>query len=149
MLTPLRWDFYIRFTYENNLGQPYRLILFSIFYYECVNEILSSYSWREGGPGKKKTSLAYIKVQPVMESLFFTALKNLRLCLKYNASKFGGIVQSHTKYRELKWPKTALFDQYFQKYLSVSVQTFPKVRFYQVLLASICFTCRNVEILKT
>ena len=32
-----------------------------------------------GGSGVKKTSLAYIKVQPVMELLLFTELQNLRL----------------------------------------------------------------------
>ena len=34
---------------------------------------------REGGSGVKKTSLAYIKVQPVMELLLFTESQNLRL----------------------------------------------------------------------
>ena len=32
-----------------------------------------------GGSGVKKTSLAYIKVQPVMELLLFTESQNLRL----------------------------------------------------------------------
>ena len=101
-----------------------------------------------GGSGVKKTSLAYIKVQPVMELLLFTELQNLRLWRKYGASKFGGITQSHTKYRGVKWPKTAILDQYFQKYLSLSVQTCLKVRFYQVLHVSVSFMCRNVQILK-
>ena len=103
---------------------------------------------REGGSGVKKTSLAYIKVQPVMELLLFTELQNLRLWRKYGASKFGGITQSHTKYRGVKWPKTTILDQYFQKYLSLSVQTCLKVRFYQVLHVSVSFMCRNVQILK-
>ena len=50
-----------------------------------------------GGSGVKKTGMAYIKVQPVMESLLFTELQNLPLWRKYDASKFGGIGHSHTK----------------------------------------------------
>ena len=46
-----------------------------------------------------------------------------------------------------KWPKTTISDQYFQKYLSLSVQTCLKVRFYQVLHVSVSSMCRNVEIL--
>ena len=53
-----------------------------------------------------------------MELLLFTELQNLRLWRKYGASKFGGINESHTKYRGVKWRKTAILDQYFQKYLS-------------------------------
>ena len=34
---------------------------------------------REGGSGVKKTSLAYIIVQPVTELLLFTELQNLHL----------------------------------------------------------------------
>ena len=34
---------------------------------------------RGGGQGGQKTSLAYIKVQPVMELLLFTESQNLRL----------------------------------------------------------------------
>ena len=103
---------------------------------------------REGGPGSKKTSLAYIKVQPVIELLLFTELQNLRLWRKYGLSNFGGVAHSHTKYRGRKWPKAAIFDQYFQKYLSHNVQTCLKVRFYQVLHVSVSFMCRNVQILK-
>ena len=69
---------------------------------------------REGGPGSK-ISLVYIKVQPVMKLLLFTESQNLRLWRIYGATKFGAIAQSHTKYRRLKWPKTAIFEQYFQK----------------------------------
>ena len=47
-----------------------------------------------------------------------------------------------------KGPKSTIFDQYFQKYLSLSVQTCLKVRFYQVLHVSVSFMCRNVQILK-
>ena len=101
------------------------LILLKIIYRNIRNWQPLRYSnlRREGGSGVKKTSLAYIKVQPVMELLLFTELQNLRLWPKYGASKFGGITQSHTKYRGVKWPKTAILDQYFQKYLSLSVQT--------------------------
>ena len=48
----------------------------------------------------------------------------------------------------LEWPKMTILDQYFQKYLSLSVQTCLKVRFYQVLHVSVSFMCRNVQILK-
>ena len=101
-----------------------------------------------GGSGVKKRSLASIKVQHVMESLLFMESQNLRLWRKYDASKFGGIGNSHTKYRGIKWPKAAIFDQYFLEYLSLSDQTCPKVRFYQVLHVSVSFVCRNVQILK-
>ena len=103
---------------------------------------------QEGRSGVKKTSLAYIKVQPVIELLLFTELQNLRFWRKYGLSKFGGVAHSHTKYRGIKWPKSAIFDQYFQKYLSLSVQTCLKVRFYQVLHVSVILISRNVEILK-
>ena len=105
-------------------------------------------SFKARGASRVKKSLNYIKVQPVMELLLFMESQNLRLWRKYGASKFGGITQSHTKYRGVKWPKTTILDQYFQKYLSLSVQTCLKVRFYQVLHVSVSFMCRNVQILK-
>ena len=103
---------------------------------------------RGRGLGVKKTSLAYIKVQLVIELLLFTESQNLRLWRKYGLSKFEGVANPHTKYKGIKWPKAAIFDQYFQKYLSLSVQTCLKVRFYQVLHVSVSFMCRNVQILK-
>ena len=111
----------------------------SVFLVFCMN--WGHLKARGGVWGVKKTSLAYIKDQPVMELLLFTELKNLRLWRKYGASKFGGITQSHTKYRGVIWPKTTILDQYFQKYLSLSVQTCLKVRFYQVLHVSVGFMC--------
>ena len=105
-------------------------------------------SLRRGGSGVKKISLAYIKVQPVMELQLFMELQNLCLWRKYGASKFGGITQSYTKYRGVKWPKTTILDQYFQKYLSLTVQTCLNVRFYHVLHVSVSFMYRNVQILK-
>ena len=67
------------------------LILLKIIYRNIRNWQPLRYSnlRREGGSGVKKTSLAYIKVQPVMELLLFTELQNLRLWRKYGASKFG------------------------------------------------------------
>ena len=41
--------------------------------------IIYAYLRREGGSGVKKTSLAYIKVQPVIELLLFTESQNLCL----------------------------------------------------------------------
>ena len=112
-------------------------------------KIISSEILKAGGGSgvKKKVWLMYIKVQPVMGSIIFTELQNLRLWQKYDTSKFRDIGQSHTKYRGIKWPKTFFF-QYFQKCLSLSVQTCPKVRFYQVLHVSVSFVCRNDDILK-
>ena len=102
-----------------------------------------------GGSGcKKTTTLAYTSFEPVMESPLFTESQNLSLWRKYDASKFGSISQSHTKYRGIKWPKTAILGPYFQRYLSLSVQTCPKVRFYHFLHVSVSFVCRNDEILK-
>ena len=46
-----------------------------------------------------------------------------------------------------KMTNTAIFDQYFQKYQYLSVQTCLKVRFYQVL-HDVSFMSRNIEILK-
>ena len=120
---------------------------FLISFYIC-RSILNVKFKARGGSRVKKTSLAYIKVQPVMELLLFTESQNLRLWRKYGASKFRGITQSHTKYKGVKWPKTTILEQYFQKYLSLTVQTCLKVRFYQVLHVSVSFMCRNVQILK-
>ena len=64
-----------------------------------------------GGVRGQKTNLAYIKVQLVIELLLFTELQNLCLWQKYGLSKFGGVAHSHTKYRGIKWPKTAILDQ--------------------------------------
>ena len=44
---------------------------------------------QEGVRGQKNTSLAYIKVQPVMELKLFTESQNLHLWQKYGASLFG------------------------------------------------------------
>ena len=110
--------------------------IFHIFHFLAnLAKILVKIMARGGGFEVKKTSLAHIKVKPVMELLLFTELQNLRLWRKYGTSKFGGITQSHTKYRGLN-------DQYFK---SLSVQTCLKVRFYQVLHVSVSFMCRNVE----
>ena len=50
-----------------------------------------------GGSGVKKKSFACVKFQSVMELLLFTESQNLQLRQKCGASKFGGIIQSHTK----------------------------------------------------
>ena len=62
--------------------------------------------WREGGVRGQKTSLAYIKVQPVIELLLFTELQN-RLCRKYGASSLGLLLSPiHDIGGEIdpKWP---------------------------------------------
>ena len=110
------------------------------------SRLLISWLKQEGESGVKKSSLAYIKVQPVIELLLFTESQNLRLWRKYGLSNFGGVAHSHTKYRGIKWPKLAIFDQYFQKYLFLSVQTCIKVRFYQFLHISVIMISRNVNI---
>ena len=67
--------------------------------------------------------------------------QNLNLRRKYDASKFGGYCSDpYKKYKILS---------IFSKYLSLSVQTCLKVRFYQVLHVSVIFISRNVEILKS
>ena len=103
---------------------------------------------RGGVPGSKKQGLFISKSKISQDLLLFTESQNLLLWQKHDAGKFGGIVQSHTNSRGIKWPKMAIFDHYFQNFLSPSVQTCPKDRFYQVLHFSLAFMYGNVEILK-
>ena len=76
---------------------------------------------------------------------FLQNRKNLPLWQKYGTSKFGVITESHTKYRGINWPKTAIFNRYFQKYLYRSSQTCLKVRFYQVLHVSVSIMCLKLK----
>ena len=73
--------------------------------YKVRAKILLQTLWGKRGVWDQKTSLAYIKVQTTIEFLLLMESQNLRLTQKYDTSNFLAIVQSHTKYRGIKWRK--------------------------------------------
>ena len=102
---------------------------------------------REGVRGSKK-QVWLISKSNLSWSYYF--LRNCKIFVydKNMGRQSLGVLLSPIQNIGANWPKSAFLNQYFQKYLFLSVQTCLKDRFCQVLHASVSFMSRYVLILK-
>ena len=99
--------------------------VFSWFSYFCLFQIEFSQCLRQegGGPGVKKNKFSLYQSPTCHGVTTFYRISKSLFMTKIWHIKVWGYCSVPYKIYGLKWPKTAILDQYFQKYLSFSVKT--------------------------